>query len=329
VTMVEDRVSEALGRLIAAGTLSPDQAEAVRHEVDARPAPDEPRRNLGRALAEVGGYVGAAFVFAAIAVFTGAHWDDLNKPEQVLLFAGPALLLVAGAVLADRAGTAVAHRLAAALLFLAGGLLPGVTWVLIGRDDGWAWSAVWGTAALAWALAYGYARGIVLHVPTLVAACVAAALVLDQLTSRAAGPDDAPVPFWTDYGVGLAIIAVALAWAVLAWFGLLRERALGLTLAGAALYAAGQEWAWAVLTWPGYLVLGVLAGLGLAGYLRTRITGVLIVGVVALATVVPQAVLEYTDGALGTAGGLLVAGLSIVAASILGLRLRRAVSVQI
>jgi hypothetical protein len=52
-------------------------------------------------------------------------------------------------------------------------------------------------------------------------------------------------------------------------------------------------------------------------------TVVLVVGVVALATVVPQAVIDYTDGALGAAGALLLSGLSIVGASVLGLRLHR------
>ena len=53
---------------------------------------------------------------------------------------------------------------------------------------------------------------------------------------------------------------------------------------------------------------------------------VLAVGVVALATVVPQAVIHYTDGALGAAGSLLVVGLSIVGASAAGLRLRKEVA---
>jgi len=50
-----------------------------------------------------------------------------------------------------------------------------------------------------------------------------------------------------------------------------------------------------------------------------------VVGVVALATVVPQAVIDYTGGALGAAGALLVVGLSIVGASVIGLRLRHEV----
>jgi hypothetical protein len=44
--------------------------------------------------------------------------------------------------------------------------------------------------------------------------------------------------------------------------------------------------------------------------------------VFALATVVPQAVIDYTDGALGAAGALMLIGLSIVGASLVGVRLR-------
>jgi hypothetical protein len=53
-----------------------------------------------------------------------------------------------------------------------------------------------------------------------------------------------------------------------------------------------------------------------------------VVGVVALATVVPEAVLHYTHGSLGAGAALLVVGLSIVGASVLGLRLRHEVGTQ-
>jgi len=59
----------------------------------------------------------------------------------------------------------------------------------------------------------------------------------------------------------------------------------------------------------GYLVTGQLSALG--------------VGAASLAVVVPQVVIDYTEGSLGAAGGLLLSGLSMVAASVLAARLRR------
>jgi hypothetical protein len=73
----------------------------------------------------------------------------------------------------------------------------------------------------------------------------------------------------------------------------------------------------------GYAVLAVLAVACFAGYLLERHTPVLAAGVVTLAVAVPQCVIDYTDGALGAGGALLVTGLSIVGASVLGLRVRR------
>jgi uncharacterized membrane protein (UPF0136 family) len=73
----------------------------------------------------------------------------------------------------------------------------------------------------------------------------------------------------------------------------------------------------------GYLVLGLVAVAGLIGYLRTRQVPLLVVGVVALATVVPEAVNHYAGGTIRAGGTLLVTGLSIVSASMLGLLLHR------
>jgi hypothetical protein len=73
------------------------------------------------------------------------------------------------------------------------------------------------------------------------------------------------------------------------------------------------------------VVLAGVALAGLAGYLALREVALLAAGAVALAVVVPQAAIDYSDGALGAAGALLVSGLSIVAASVVGLRVRKAV----
>lgn len=91
-------------------------------------------------------------------------------------------------------------------------------------------------------------------------------------------------------------------------------------LAAEILAVGGESTAAAV---AGYLLLAVLAAGGLVGYVRTRLIGLLVVGVVALAVVVPQAVLDLTDGAIGAGGALLLVGMSVIGASVLGFRLRR------
>ena len=48
-------------------------------------------------------------------------------------------------------------------------------------------------------------------------------------------------------------------------------------------------------------------------------------GVVATTLVVPEALYDWTGGSLPAAGSLLIAGLTLLAASAIGLRLRRGV----
>jgi hypothetical protein len=73
----------------------------------------------------------------------------------------------------------------------------------------------------------------------------------------------------------------------------------------------------------GFVVLLGLAVGWLAGYVWSRRTAVLAVGVIALATVVPQAVIHYTGGTRQAAGALLVIGLSIIGAGAVGLLVHR------
>jgi hypothetical protein len=276
-------------------------------------------------VAEIGGYVGGAFVLAAAIVLTGPRWGDLGQSERIVLLGVPALLLLAAAaaVLArtpggwpvhHRRGTGPRRRLAAALVVVGGALLAGSVAVAArGAGD---WQAVWyfGAATAVGALGYAVLRTPLLHVATAIAAAAAAPIAASTYSDT-----------WQREGLwaGLAVVAVAAVWLALSGAGLLAEAGLGLTVAGALAFVGGEIATSAEgFAWVGYLVLGVVAVAGLGGYVRTRHVGVLVVGVVALATVVPQAVIDYTDGELGAAGALLVTGLSILGASVLGLRLR-------
>jgi hypothetical protein len=117
------------------------------------------------------------------------------------------------------------------------------------------------------------------------------------------------------------------AWAALALAGVLAERSLGLVVAAVLAFLGGEELVLDSTTAGdvvGYLVLAAVAVGGLVGYVVRRDVALLAVGTVVLAVVVPQLVLDYAGDELGAAGGLLVSGLSIVAASVLGLRLKSA-----
>lgn len=362
----------ALDRLVDRGTLGRDQADAVLAELaeaalgavpgattgavvgsvpstapgspgnpPATPFGGRPGRAWTAVLAEVGGYVGAAFVIAAAIVFTGPRWEQLSHAAQIAVFAVPAMLALLAAVLLAQAapgrwtplpqddlaqeglgqeGLGPRRRLVAALIGTGGALLAGTVAVTLPDNfaDGYGEAEAclsFLAACAVWALGYVFCRIALLHVG--IAGAAAAAL-----SSGIAWFYREDSTAWT----GAALAGLALVWAGLAAGRVLAERQLGFGVAGVLGFLGGEMLATeSTGSGWGYLVLLAIAVAGLAGYVRTRMITVLVVGVAALGTVVPQAIIDYTDGALGAAGALLVTGLSIVGASVLGLRLHREV----
>jgi hypothetical protein len=76
----------------------------------------------------------------------------------------------------------------------------------------------------------------------------------------------------------------------------------------------------------GYALTAAVAVVGFVGYLSTRSWSVLAVAVLATTLVVPEALHDWTNGSVPAAGSLLIAGLTLLGASAIGLRLRREVA---
>jgi hypothetical protein len=327
----DSRIQSALRHLVEQGTLTPGQADAVRRELDLPPAGahaapgDDARSGIAwtSILAEVGGYVGAAFVLASAVVLSGPRWQDLSTAAQVAGLALPALaMLLAAFVIAratpggwtvrERRGTGRRRRLVSALAVVAAGLGAGAA--AVAASSSWEGLTAALTALVVTGCAYLACRTPVLHAAAAVSAAVVGPTLLAHL-----GAD-------SDTGGGTGLVVVGVVWAALTLFRRLDETALGLAAAGVMTFVGGETLASdGVRPLVGFVVLGLLAVAGLVGYVATRHVVVLVVGVGSLAVVVPQAVLHYTEGALGAGGALLVTGLSIVGASVLGLRLRREV----
>jgi hypothetical protein len=123
---------------------------------------------------------------------------------------------------------------------------------------------------------------------------------------------------------GAALLAVGIGWLALAEAGWWRER-LGSRVIGLLLAVGGAQAAVAGPDdrWVGYLLTLLVAVACFATYAAARAWPYLAAGVAGLTVVVPEAVLDWTDGSsVGTGAALLAAGATLLGASVAGLRLR-------
>lgn len=323
MTTVRD-VTSVLQDLVADGTLTPEQATVVAQRLTAAPeAPvaSTPVRKGGR-LAEIAGYAGGALLLGAVALFLTSGWQDLSDTSRVVILAGTAvLLIVAGGLIALGGGPVRAlgrdrdsarRRLVSVLWTFAAASAAGSAGLALDGHELVAASVV-GLAAVG----VGYAL-----VPSAVGQLGAWAACIGLVCGLVDEIGD--VPNTTPYAV--LLVALGALWAGLAMTRVLREGEPGLALgAGLALFAAQLPVFASEVSGLGYTLTAGVAVAGFAGYLSTRSWSVLGAGVLATTLVVPEALYDWTDGSVSAAGSLLVAGLTLLAASAIGLRLRREV----
>jgi hypothetical protein len=282
-----------------------------------------------RRFAELAGYLGAALVVSAAGIFFAAQWPDLTGGQQVALLAGSAVLLGAAGLAVGGLGSSFSRMRAGAdsvLRRLTGVLLAGAA-ASAGAAVGLQVERSAGTGeSLALMLGFGTVTLLALVgylvVPTVLGQVVTAAgafLTVPSTLDRVG--DVEPVAF------GLVVLAIGVAWLLLAEAGWWREVAAGrvigcvLAVAGAQIPVVDYD-----NRWVGYVALAVVAAAAFGGYVLRPSWPYLATGVVAVTLAVPQALLDWTDDGLGPAGVLLATGVTLIGASLLGLRLRQEVT---
>jgi hypothetical protein len=331
-----DRLNAALEVLVDRGVLDRAQAGAVLAELGGPPHRSRPG-GLRRLLGEISGYLGASFVVGAALIFLGQEWDGLGRAGRFWVLAATAAVLF-GAGLAvrlraaqpgrrwwrSRAGDNVRRRLASTLLtgaaaaagFAAYVSLEHTVAVADGQPSTGTASFVASVVGLAVVIAgYLLARSALGQLGSAVAAFAVYGYLLDLL--RVDGTA----------AVGLGALALGGLWAVLAWQRLVAERLFATAIAvtfgliGAQTVAVGgSEGAGNLL---GYGLTALVAGICFTAYARTRDWVVLAGGVIGATLVVPEFLYDVTGGSLGVSGVLLVAGVTLLAGSLAGLRMRR------
>lgn len=320
--------------LVEAGLLEAarhdDAVELVRRVLgEPTPAASEQPAPLRRRLAEVAGYVGGAFVVAAAGLFFGNEWNDLSRLTRLGLLGGIAILLAAGAMV---------------LVLTAGGLRA--MWSdgqpVRRRLAGMLFTGAAASAAFAVSLQVADAVGGQNSQPVLVGGLTfaivaalgyfAAPTVLGQLAIATGvflvvpsaldiSGDVNEVPF------GLLVLALGVAWVVLSEYGVWREADAALVI-GPVLVFVGAQIPIVGTEAVAYMATALVAVAAFAVYVVRHSWPYLATGVVAVTVAVPEALVDLTDGSLGSAGVLLVTGLTLIGAALLGLRLRKEVSEQ-
>lgn len=331
----DDRVLPVVSALEGHGLIDPSRHDEAL-EVVARALATERLEEapLRHRLAELAGYVGGALVVAAGALFMADQWMDLSVGQQVgllaaitvLLFAvGVAMVVTGGGFAALRAGVQPVRRRLASVLFTGGAGTAAaavIVWVVDVLEQR-------GTE-----VEEGHLIGLGGSLTLLVLATVGYLMAHSLLGQAAIAVGAAyAIPFTLDslgdvneVALGMVFLAVGLAWLALAerevWYEVLAARVIGsgFVLVGAQIPVFGSDH-----EWVGYLATILVAGAGFAMYVARRAWPYLAVGVAGVTLAVPEALLDWTEGSLGTAGVLLVAGVTLLGASVLGLRLRKEV----
>lgn len=282
---------------------------------------------LRRRFAELAGYLGGVFVVSAAGIFFATQWPSLGEGQQVALLAGVAVVLAAAAVAvvalagglpAVRAGSEpVQRRLAGVLMLGAAGTAAGA----VGLQASYALEPASDTPPLLAFLTFtALALAGYLLAPTVlgqVGIAGGAFVLVPSSLQYLSGGDVEVVVF------GLLVLSLGVGWLLLAekevWREVASARVVGCILAvvGAQVAVFDQD-----LRWVGYLALFLVAAAAFGVYVVRRAWPYLATGVVALTLVVPEALTDWTDDSLGPAGVLLVAGVTLLGASLLGLRLR-------
>jgi hypothetical protein len=324
--------------LVAAGLVERHRAvEAERvvqrslEEEQPHPAiPQRTRQGARTMLVEIAGYVGSALVLASVGLLLAQLWDDFSETLQVAILAVIAVLLAGAGLAVSKVGGGHAElaagrdemrrRLTSTLLTaaaLAAAFAVGQQATFVVDDVSSAVPSVLGGVTMTVLAAVGYryahsALGLVAIAGAVLQVVVVGFEDGSALTN------------------GVSFLVVAAAWLALTeGTAVFHERSVARSL-GVTLALVGAQ----VVLFDGRhdnLAYALTAGVAVAGfvvYLRTAAWPYLVVGVLGVTLVVPEAVMGWTDDSLGPAGGVLVAGLTLLGASVAGLRMRQEVTEQ-
>lgn len=306
---------DAVLGLVDKGVLTPQQAEAVLTELEGRAV----ERSTGPVW-EVLGYLGGALVMGGASLLFSLTWRDLSTTTRVIILALATIMLIGVGMLIARGVRALTvpsarSRIVSVLFALGSVTAASAVGLIVSREH--TWDVVWAISGFGVAV-LGYLA--LRATPGLLATWVfSVALVFAAVgdISRHTGADD-----FTKYTVWLSVGLVVLG---VVWAGLARARVLVQhTTAGAlgvvtALVGAQYPFLFNHASW-GYVVTAGIALVCFAAYFDQHDLVLLAGGVVGLTVVVPEAVSDWSGGAVSGSLAALIAGAVLLLTGGVGLR---------
>lgn len=302
------------------GPMGTEDVAAVSHalsDLTRKFSPATPSRDrhstLRHGLAELAGYLGGGLMFGGAALLVATSWADLTRPGRIALLTAVTVgfvsagLLVSGRPLPRRSMTGGKSRLAAVLLGLGAGTSALTAGSIAVTDKGF------------WATVAGF---VVATLGYLVVRSAIGILVSAVFSGMAVGMFVGEVLDAGSVALGVALVVVGLTWNVLDASGSLTPPGPGFAVGAAVALVGAQQ----PLGEPGgaawaYGLTFVVALVWLTGNLWHRSPVLLVAGIVGLTIAIPQAIWDWTDGAVGGALIALIAGAVLLIASAFGLRI--------
>ncbi|MGH8897039.1 MAG: hypothetical protein ACRDZ4_08470 [Egibacteraceae bacterium] len=300
-----ESLERALGMLKAEGTLSDEQAAAVR----ARMAEEASRRRprVGEAI----GYLGGALAVVSALALASQFWADLQVTAQVSMLVLTGLALWAGGRWVAGEGGSPGDRLAGLLWLLSAVAMAGAAGVAAdgARANGTVALLAAGSAAVAWGLPLWCARtGALQQLPVFGGIALAVLSGLEEVT-RGGLAEAGGVMLWV----------IGLAWAMLAWGTLVRPRRTGYVLGGLAVLAGAQ---WLAFDSRGAgLALGAVTAVALLAVATLTAQPVLLgFGTAGVVLFLPQILDAAFPGAISGPAATFIAGVVLLAGGLTTIR---------
>ena len=307
------KLDAALVALVHDGSLSADQADLVRTQYESIEEPTDSRKSV---LAEIAGYLGGAFVVIAVTIVTARQWVAFTELQRGILFGALAIALFALGTFVGTS-TAVKSRLAGLLFGLAAASTTGTVAIFDPNRSTPTISFLAGTAVAM--IGYYIVQTFVGHVVLFGYIFITGIMALSDLI-----PDGAGMQIF----VGGYLLALGGACVYLSYRTYL-DGILGYFFGGGTLFIATQVLFLQREHLISYLSMVAVAGTTAWLYLRVHAWPLVLTAVLTTTVGVGEFVARTLGGSLGAALGLFAAGAALVTSSLLALRNKREISVDI